>query len=293
MARSFWSGAISFGLVNVPVKLFTAQSPKDIHFHMLHDKDGVRIKQKRVCPVDDEEVPYEHIVKGFEISPDRYVLIKPEELTALNPKASRTIDIDAFIDLHQIDPIYFDKSYYLVPDKGAGKAYSLLLKAMQEANKVALAKVVIRTKGYLVALRPTGNALSMSTLLYQDEVVQQNEMEGLPVSVETNERELAMAKQLIESLATDFHPEKYSDEYREQVLDLIERKAEGEEIVAQPAEKEPTKVINLMAALEASLAKAKEREEGGPPIRATPAHEKETEAAAPRKTARKRKSASA
>ncbi len=296
MARSIWSGAISFGLVNVPVKLFTAQSPKDIHFHMLHDKDGVRIRQKRICPADEEEVSSDHIVKGFEISPDRYVLIKPEELAALNPKAARTIDIDAFVDLPQIDPIYFEKSYYLIPDKGAGKAYALLLKAMQDANKVALARVVIRTKGYLVALRPTGNAISMSTLLYHDEVVHQRDIEGLPEKVDTSERELAMAKQLIDSLSTEFHPEKYRDEYREEVLKLIEEKAEGHEVVTQPAEKEPAKVLNLMAALEASLAKAKERQEQELTKKRVPSHDKEEDAAetaTPRKPSRKRKSASA
>jgi DNA end-binding protein Ku len=253
-----WSGSISFGLVNIPVKLFTAQSPKDIHFHQLHDKDGVRIRQKRVCPADDEEVSYEHIVKGYELAPDQYVVIRPEELDALDSTATRTIDIDAFVELAQIDPLYIERSYYLVPDKGAAKAYALLLQAMRDTGKVAVARVVMRTKQYLVAVKPNGNALTMSTLFYADEVVAQTELDALPGDSPVNPRELAVAKQLIGSLATDFDPAAYKDEYREQVLALIERKAEGEEIVTQPETKEPSRVTNLMAALEASLREAQE-----------------------------------
>jgi DNA end-binding protein Ku len=258
-----WSGAISFGMVNIPVKLYTAQSSKDIHFHQLHDKDGVRIRQKRICPADGEEVSYEHIVKGYEISPDRYVMIDPEELQALDPKATKTIDIDAFVDLSQIDPMYFERSYYLVPDRGAAKAYKLLMRAMQDSGKIAIAKVVIRTKQYLVAVRPVEKALTMSTLFYNDEVVHQHQIDALPEDLEVNERELAVARQLIESLSTDFEPEKYKDEYRERVIELIERKSEGQEIAVQPAAQEPAKVVNLMAALEASLKAAQARQAGG------------------------------
>lgn len=262
MARSMWSGAISFGLVNIPCKLYTAQSSKDIRFHQLHDADGVRIRQKRVCPADGEEVSYENIVKGYEISPDHYVIIDPEELQALDPKATKTIDIDAFVDLEQIDPLYFERSYYLVPDRGAAKAYQLLMRAMQESGKVAIAKVVIRTKQYLVAIRPVEKALTMSTLFYNDEVVHQDQLDALPEDLEVNERELGIAKQLIESLTQPFEPEKYKDEYRERVLELIEKKSEGQEIAVQPAVKEPAKVVNLMAALEASLKAAQEKQSG-------------------------------
>jgi DNA end-binding protein Ku len=279
MPRAIWSGAISFGLVNVPIKLFTATSQKDVRFHQLHDKDGARIQQKRVCSKDGEEVPMENIVKGYEVSRDKYVLITPEELDALDPKATRTIDILDFVDLDEIDPVYFDSTYYMVPEKGAGKAYALLLEAMRKSKKVAIARVVLRQKQHLVALRPLRNALSMQTMLYADEVVSQDTLEGLPEDVEVTDRELAMAQQLIDSLADDFKPERYKDDYRERVLEMIERKAEGQEIVVAEEEEEQAPVVDLMAALEASLAAAKTRRE------AEPEEEK------PAKPARKRRSA--
>jgi DNA end-binding protein Ku len=279
MPRAIWSGAISFGLVNVPIKLFTATSQKDVRFHQLHDKDGARIQQKRVCSKDGEEVPLEHIVKGYEVSRDKYVLITPEELEALDPKASRTIDILDFVDLDEIDPVYFDSTYYMVPEKGAAKAYALLLEAMRKSNKVAIARVVLRQKQHLVALRPLRNALSMETMLYADEVVSVDTLEGLPEDVEVTDRELAMAQQLIDSLADDFKPERYRDDYRERVLDMIERKAEGQEVLVAAEEEEQAPVVDLMAALEASLAAAKTRRE------AEPEEEK------PAKPARKRRTA--
>ncbi len=256
MPRSIWSGAISFGLVNVPVKLYSAVSRKSVRFHQLHDKDGVRIQQKRVCPADGEEVAYENIVKGYEISPDRYVVIEPEELDALDPKKTRAIEIQEFVDLDEIDPIYFDHPYYLAPDTGASKAYRLLLEAMRETNKVAIARVVIRQKENLVAIRASGNALAMATMVFHDEVVPPDAIDDLPEEdVEVSEREVQMAQQLIDSLTADFEPEKYHDEYRERVLELIEAKAAGETITVQPPE-EPAKVPDLMAALEQSLAAA-------------------------------------
>jgi DNA end-binding protein Ku len=279
MPRAIWSGAISFGLVNVPIKLFTATSQKDVRFHQLHDKDGARIQQKRVCSKDGEEVPMEHIVKGYEVSRDKYVVVTPEELDALDPKASRTIDILDFVDLDEIDPVYFDSTYYMVPEKGAGKAYALLLEAMRKSKKVAIARVVLRQKQHLVALRPLRNALSMETMLYADEVVSPETLEGLPEEVEVTDRELAMAQQLIDSLADDFKPERYQDDYRERVLEMIERKAEGQEIVIAEEEEEQAPVVDLMAALEASLAAAKTRRD------AQPEEEK------PAKPARKRRSA--
>ncbi|HUR18233.1 MAG TPA: Ku protein [Acidimicrobiales bacterium] len=260
MARSIWGGAISFGLVNVPVKLFTAVRKKDVRFHQLHSRDGGRIQQKRVCTVDGEEVPYEELVKGYEISKDQYVVIEPQELEALDPESTHTIDIEDFVDLDQIDPLFFDSSYYVVPDERGSKPYRLLLEAMRDANKVGIAKVVMRTKQYLVAVRPVGEALVMSTMNFADEVVPQEELEGLPASEKSarvSDRELKMAQQLIDSLSTDFDAAKYHDTYREQVLDLVERKAEGQEIVAQPSAERPTPVVDLIAALEASLAASK------------------------------------
>lgn len=253
MARAIWSGSISFGLVNVPVKVYTAVRQKEVRFHQLHDKDGARLQYKRVCSADGKEVPYEHIVKGYEIAPDEYVVITPEELEALDPEATRMIDIEDFVDLVEIDPLYFDKSYYLAPNTGGGKAYRVLLDSMREAGKVAIGRVVLRTKQYMVALRPAGDALVMSTLNYHDEIVSPDDVDGLPREADAGARELKMAQQLIDALSTEWEPDRYRDEYRERVLELIEAKAEGKEIVSQPVTEEPTLVGDLMAALEQSL----------------------------------------
>jgi DNA end-binding protein Ku len=266
MARAIWSGAISFGLVNVPVKLYSATSPKSVRFHQLSSKTGARIRQKRVDPTTDEEVPYEDIVKGYEITPDRYVLISTEELEALDPKATRTIDIEEFVDLAEIDPIYYDHSYYLAPAAGGAKAYRLLVDAMRESGKVGIGRVVLRSKQQLCALRPTGEALTLSTMLFGDEVLSPDRLDELDSvnEAEASERELTMAQQLIDSLSSDFEPDKYHDEYRERVLDLIERKAAGEEIAIQPQAEEPAAAPDLMAALEASLAAVGEDSEAKP-----------------------------
>jgi DNA end-binding protein Ku len=213
-----------------------------------------------VNPGSGEEVPYEQIVKGYEISPDRYVTITPEELEALEPQKTRTIDIEQFVDLEQIDPIYYDHPYYLAPDKGAAKAYKLLLDAMEEADKVAIARVVIRSKENLVALRSYRGAITMETMLFPDEVIQPESIEELAAvdgDVKTTKRELDMAKQLIESLSGDFEPDEYRDQYRERVLDLIERKAAGETITIEEPVAEKKEVPDLMAALEASIATSK------------------------------------
>jgi DNA end-binding protein Ku len=256
MARAIWSGAISFGLVNVPVKLYSATSPKSVRFHQLSSKTGARIRQKRVDPTTDEEVPYEEIVKGYEITPDHYVLIDSDELDALDPKATKTIDIEDFVDLDEIDPIYYDHSYYLAPTTGGAKAYRLLLDAMRESGKVGIGRVVLRSKQQLAALRPTGDVLTLSTMLFGDEVLSPDRLDDLDAvsDAPASDRELAMAQQLIESLSREFDPSKYHDDYRERVLDLIERKAAGEEIAVQPQAEEPAAAPDLMAALEASLA---------------------------------------
>jgi DNA end-binding protein Ku len=273
MPRAIWSGAISFGLVNVPVKLYSAVSPKTVRFHQLHAADGVRIQQKRVCPADGEEVAWDEIVKGYEIAPDRYVIIEPGELEALNPKKTRTIDIEDFVDLADIDPIFYDHPYYLAPGPGGAKPYRLLLDAMRESKKVAIARVVIRTKEQLTAIRPSRDALLMSTMIFHDEVIPTDRLDELPDAdeVSTSDKELAMARQLVESLAGDFDPTKYTDTYREEVLALIERKAEGKEIAVQPpAEEEAGEVPDLMAALQASLAEVKKRTGDGDGAAAAP-----------------------
>ena len=266
MARAIWSGAISFGLVNIPVKLFSAVSKKTVRFHQIDAESGARVRQKRVGP-DDEEIAYEQIVKGYEIGPDRYVTITPEELDGLAPDKTRTIDIEDFVDLEEIDPIYYDHPYYLAPDTGAAKAYQLLVDAMEDAGKVAIARVVIRSKENLVAIRPRDGVLAMETMLFADEVVPTDSLDEMTTdaTVKTTERELTMARQLIDSLSSDFEPEKYHDEYRERVLDLIERKAQGETIVIEEPTKEPEKVPDLMAALEASIAASKPARRSGRP----------------------------
>src|SRR6202161_2159532 len=179
MPRAIWAGASSFGLVNVPVKLYSATSPKSVRFHQLSRESGARIKQKRVDPSTGDEVAYEDIVKGYEITPDRYVVIEPEELEALDPKATRTIDIEEFVSLDEIDPIFYDHNYYLAPATGGAKAYRLLLEAMRESGKVAIGRVVIRSKQQLCALRPTGEAMALSTMLFGDEVLSTDRIDEL------------------------------------------------------------------------------------------------------------------
>jgi DNA end-binding protein Ku len=278
MARAIWSGAISFGLVNIPVKLFSAVSKKTVRFHQIDAESGARVRQKRVGP-DGEEIPYEQIVKGYEIGPERYVMISPEELDALEPQKTRTIDIEDFVDQEEIDPIYYDHPYYLAPDTGSAKAYQLLVDAMEDAGKVAIARVVIRSKENLVAIRPRDGVLAMETMLFADEVVPTDSLDEMTTdtTVKTSDRELTMARQLIDSLSSDFEPEKYHDEYRERVLDLIERKAQGETIVIEEPTEEPEQVPDLMAALEASIAGAKGQSKAKPkaaPKKRAPAKKK-------------------
>jgi DNA end-binding protein Ku len=259
MPRAIWSGAISFGLVNIPVKLYSAVSRKTVRFNQLDGKDGTRIQQKRVNPKSGDEVPYERIVKGYEISPDRYVVVKPEELESVEPRKTHMIEIEDFVEIDQIDPIFYDHPYYLAPGKGATKAYALLLRAMEESGRVGIARVVIRSKEQLVALRAQDGVLHMETMLFGDEVIAPDSLDEIPDAseLEASAREVKMAGELIESLSADFDPSKYRDSYRDQVLDLIERKAEGEEISVQPQEEERPEVPDLMAALEASIAGAK------------------------------------
>jgi DNA end-binding protein Ku len=258
MPRPIWSGSISFGLVNVPVKLVTATSPKDVRFNQLHGPDGGRINQKRVCSLDGEEVEYSEIVKGYDVGGGHYVIVEPEELASLDPEATRTIDIEEFVDLEDIDPLFFEHSYYLVPDGKAAKPYALLAEAMAGTGKVALGRFVLRTKQYLSAMRAKDGVLVLSTMLYADEVVEAADLE-VPTTAATrpSERELTMAKQLVESLAGTWDPAKYHDDYREKVMAMIEAKAEGQELPAPAETSKPAPVIDLMAALEASLARAR------------------------------------
>jgi DNA end-binding protein Ku len=265
MPRAIWSGSISFGLLNVPVKLYSAVSKKNVSFRELRQSDGSRIRHKRVAEADGEEVPYEEIVKGYEVAPDQFITISREELEELDPKKTRAIEIEDFVDLDEIDPIYFDHPYYLGPDKGAEKAYKLLVEAMDESRKVAVARFVLRNRESLAAIRPMGGVLTMATMRFADEVVSPGEIsdeidadgDGAPAK-----RELDMAKTLIDSLSSDFEADKYRDEYREELLAMLERKAKGEEVVSATTEAPtPTKAPDLMAALEESLAAVKGEEE--------------------------------
>ena len=247
----------------MPVKLFSATSPKEVRFHLVHDKDGGRIHQKRVCSVDGEEVAWEHVVKGFEIAKGRSVTVTKDELEAFAPKANKAIEIEDFVALDQIDPIYYETTYYLAPDKGAAKPYALLVEAMKRTGKVGIARFVLRTKQSLCVVRPLGKVLAVSLMLYADEVLAADELTGLPdAHSKPGERELKMAEQLISSLDAKFDPKKYKDDYREQVMALIEKKQAGEEIVGE--EEEPSKggkVVDLMEALRKSLDAAKDKGE--------------------------------
>jgi DNA end-binding protein Ku len=266
MPRAIWTGAISFGLVTVPVKLYSAVDRKSVRFHQLSGKTGVRVAQKRVDPQTDEEVPYQDIVKGYEIAPDRYVTIEPAELDSLEPKKTKTIEIEEFVELSQIDPIYYDHPYYLAPGTGGAKPYRLLLEAMEETGKVAIARVVIRSKEQLVAVRPMGIALGMATMLFPDEVLPPERLDEVveAAKAKTTKREVDIAKQLIESLAGDFEPSNFRDTYREEVLAMIERKAEGKEIAVQPpAEEVRAPAPDLMSALKASLDAVRAAGDGG------------------------------
>jgi DNA end-binding protein Ku len=266
MARAIWTGSISFGLLNVPVKLYSAVSKQTIRFRELRENDGSRIKHKRVAEEDGKEVPYEKIVKGYEVTPDQYIVISKDELEEIDPKKTRAIEIKDFVDLDDIDPIYFEHPYYLGPDKGAEKAYALLAKAMRDERKVAIARFVLRNKEHLAAIRPLDDVLTLTTMRFADEVVPPDQLDDVETADgrKLEKRELDMAKELIASLSSDFDAEQYRDEYREELLALIERKAQGEKITVEPSEEpKPTKAPDLMAALEESLASVRGEELAG------------------------------
>jgi DNA end-binding protein Ku len=282
MPRGIWTGTVSFGLVSIPVKLYNATSPKDVRFHQFDRETGRRVRYRRVTeemerPADAEVdlnrvsrsgetsreepvVSYENVVKGYEVDRDRFVLVSPEELEALRPEQSRTIEIEAFVNLEDIDPVFFEKSYYLAPVRGLGaeKPYGLLLGAMERAHKVGVASFVLRSKEYLAAIRPVRGMLGLETMFFDDEVRTADEIENVPVSVQPSSRELDVAVRLIDLLATDWDPARYQDTYRQRVLQLIEGKVEAEGIhVPEPAPRPAAGIPDLMAALKASVEAAK------------------------------------
>jgi DNA end-binding protein Ku len=287
MARAIWSGSISFGLLNVPVTLYSAVARRGISLREIRESDGTRIRHKRVAEGTDEEVPYEKIQKAFEITSGNYVPITKDEMAALAPKKSRAIEVQDFVDLGEIDPIYFDSPYYLGPAEGAEKAYSLLASAMEGSGKVAIARFVFRNKEHLAALRTDGGVLTLTTMRFADEVVPPQEAldDVLPAEKpKVAKKEVEMAEKLIDSLTSDFDPGAYRDEYREELMSLIERKAEGKEIVTSAAsEPEATKAPDLMAALEESIAAVKGKA-------SKPAKAKARKKAAPKKSASKKRS---
>jgi DNA end-binding protein Ku len=269
MARAIWSGTISFGLLNVPVKLYSAVARRGVSLREIRQSDGARIRHRRVAEGTDEEVPYEEIVKAFELAPDRYVPLTKDEMAALAPEKTRAIEVLDFVDLEEIDPIYFDSPYYLGPAEGAEKAYSLLVQAMEQSGKVAIARFVFRNKEHLAALRPSSGVLTLTTMRFADEVVPPAELDDVLPSEKpkVGKKEVEMAEQLIDSLTSEFDPSAYRDEYREQLLSLIERKAEGKDVLTAPTpeEPEPTAAPDLMSALEESIAAVKGKGDGKAP----------------------------
>ena len=260
MARPVWSGTISFGLVNVPVKTFTAVRDHDVHFHQLDKRSGARIRNRKVSEKSGKEVGTDNIEMGFEIAKGRYVTFDDDELKALKPASTKTIEVSDFVPLEEIDPIFYERTYWLAPDGEPGKkAYDLLLAAMEERQRVAIGSVVIRNKQYLAAIRPLDGALAMSTMRFADEVVPRSEIDGMPARrSKPDAKTLKMATQLLDALAADWKPERYHDTYTEELKQRIEAKDAGEEVIEpeQPAEPK-AKVVDLMAALEASVEAAK------------------------------------
>jgi DNA end-binding protein Ku len=291
-----WKGAISFGLVTIPVAVYPATEEKTLRFNQLHDEDGGRIRMKRTCSVDGEEVPFEHIVKGYEYEKDRYVILSDDDFDAVPVESSRAIDIVQFVELEDIDPMLYKKSYYLVPEETGAKAYALLREAMSRDSKVGIAKVSFRDKEHLAALRFRDDAFVLETMFWPDEI-RDADFGGVDVDLKVRDQELQMARQLIENLTGAWNPDEFTDEYREGLLKIVEAKINGEEIeIAQP---EPTaKVVDLMEALKASVAAAKQdagegpkRSSGGGAARKSAAKKPAAKKTTAKKTATTRKAA--
>jgi len=258
MPRAIWSGSVSFGLVNVPIRLMSATVDKEIHFHQVDEKTGSRIRYKRVSEKSGREIDYDRIANGYELSSGKWVILSDDELQAAEPERTHTIDIEDFVALAEIDPLQFDRGYWVVPQdqEGAKKAYALLRTAMEKKDRVAIGRFVLRTKEHLVALRPLQGALSLHTMRFADELVPASKVDGLPVRTKAPAKELATAEKLIESLTVKWDPGAYRDRHRAKVKKLIEKKSKGQEITVEPVEEKPA-VIDLMAALEESVAAAR------------------------------------
>ncbi len=263
MAHAIWSGAINFGLVTIPVKLFTAVKTDDLSFNLLHAKDEGRIKYERICSVDGKPVPWDEIVKGYEFEKGQYVVLTDEDFAKVNPEATQSVDIVEFVELDKINPMYFDKPYYLEPTKQGRHAYALLREALSDSKRVAIARVVIRTKEYIAAVKPQGEALVLELMHWAGEIVASDTLE-LPGAEKLPEKEMQMARMLIDTMSVDeFEAEKFSNNYHDQLLTMIEARAAGKEL---PAAKKPparAKVVNLMDVLAQSLEESKKRRGAG------------------------------
>ena len=272
MPRAMWKGAISFGLVTIPVAVYPATEEKTLRFNQLHDEDGGRVRYKRVCEKDGEEVTFEHIVKGYEVEKDRYVVLTDDDFDAVPVASSRAIDIVQFVEIDEIDPILFKKSYYLVPEETGAKAYALLREAMREDDRVGIAKVSFRDKEHIAALRFKDDAFVLETMFWPDEV-RQADFGGVDVATDVRDQELTMARQLIDSLTSEWAPEQFSDAYRDALLQIVEAKLNGQEIEVVEPEQAAT-VVDLMEALKASVAAAKKGDDEKPAAKKTAAKKK-------------------
>lgn len=279
MPRSFWKGAVSFGLVTIPIRLYTATEQKDVSFHMLHAKDNVRIKLQRYCPADDEVIPWNDVVRGYEYGPDQYVVMTDEDFDKVPVNTVHTIEIAQFVDLSEIDPVYFERTYYIEPEDIGKKPYALLRRTLEETGRVAIAKVALRNKQQLCTLRVKDDVIVLETMLYPDEIKAYDGLNLPDAELDVSDREVTMAKSLVDMMTEEFDPQRYHDDYREALLKLIEAKVEGEEEVIRPVAA-PPKVKDLMAALKASIDAV--RKDRGTPAPAEEAEREEEEAAAPR-----------
>jgi DNA end-binding protein Ku len=285
MAHAIWTGAINFGLVTIPVKLQTAIRTNDLRFNFLHKKDEGRINNVRRCSIDGEDVPYDEIVRGYEYEKGQYVILSDEDFKSVNPEATQSVDIVQFVDLGEINPMYFDKPYYLEPEKRGRHAYALLREALKDSGKVGIAKVVIRSREHLAALKPNGDALVLELMHFADEIVEQSSLD-FPAAEKPHENEMKVAKMLIDTMTEAFNAERFTDTYREQVLAMIEARAAGKQTEVAPA-KAPRRdnVVNLMDVLQKSLEASKKERGTGAQANGKASSEK------PKKTAKRKKSA--
>ena len=259
MAHAIWSGAINFGLVTIPVKLFTAVKTEELSFNLLHAKDEGRIKYERICSIDGKQVPWDEIVKGYEYEKGQYVILTDEDFLKVNPEATQSVDILEFVELEKINPMFFDKPYYLEPTKQGRHAYALLREALAKTNRVAVARVVVRTKEYIAAVKPIGEALVLELMHWANEIVNADTLE-IPGREKLPEKEMEMARMLIDTMSVEeFEPEKFTNSYREELLAMIDARAAGKELPKPKKAPVRAKVVNLMDVLAQSLEESKKR----------------------------------